>query len=154
MERNTATIIQSFTKKSIATKRAEYTFHVPSYSTEGKLSLYEALFKKVGHQKKIHFHKKLTEVFTVLEGEFIFYIKDNEHILKKEGTIIIPPLVVHGFRAMIPNSRLQILFCDNFDRDDFFVGLAKIVNGKKVLNEIELEAFYNKYDQFSVHSEF
>ena len=92
----------------------------------------------------------MTEIFTVLHGEFYFNIGNEEYILKANDTIIIPPSVIHRFRAKLPNSRLQFIFTNVIDREDFFIGLAKIANGEMILNETELETFYNKYDQFSV----
>jgi hypothetical protein len=92
----------------------------------------------------------MTEIFTVLQGEFFFNTTDEEYILQPNDTIIIPPLIVHGFRAKISNSRLQFVSIDITDREDFFMGLAKIINGEMVFNEEELETFYNRHDQYSI----
>jgi hypothetical protein len=58
--------------------------------------------------------------------------------------------VIHGFRAKLPNSKLQIGFTDSPNRDDFFIELAQIINGEIILNIDEKEDFYNKYDQYTV----
>jgi mannose-6-phosphate isomerase-like protein (cupin superfamily) len=150
MEKN-GTLIRSAEKKRCRTANSEYVFHVSPYSNDEKIGYYEASFKNAGQNKSLHYHKIITEVFTVLHGEFYFNIGNEEYILKANDTIIIPPLAAHGFRAKLPNSRLQFIFTGITDREGFFVGLAKIANGEIVFNEDEFEIFCNKYDQFSVN---
>jgi mannose-6-phosphate isomerase-like protein (cupin superfamily) len=145
-----AKVILSSEKKGTKTENSEYIFHISSYETNGKISIYNAVFKNKGENRNLHYHKILTETFTVLEGEFYFNLKDKELILKKNDSIIIPPFVIHGFRAKLPNSKLQIGFTDSPNRDDFFIELAQIINGEIILNIDEKEDFYNKYDQYTV----
>jgi len=147
---NNGTVIRSVEKKGCRTANSEYIFHVSPYSNDEKMGFYEACFKNAGQNKSLHYHRIMTEIFTVLHGEFYFNIGNEEYMLKANDTIIIPPSVIHGFRAKLPNSRLQFIFTNVIDRKDFFIGLAKIANGEMILNETELETFYNKYDQFSV----
>jgi mannose-6-phosphate isomerase-like protein (cupin superfamily) len=150
MESQKATIIRSTDKKGTHTINSEYVFHFSSYPAHRNISLYEGRFKNRSGNKSLHYHKIMTEIFTVLQGEFFFNTANEEYILQPRDTIIIPPLVVHGFRAKIPGSRLQFISTDITDREDFFLGLAKIINGETLLNEEELEAFYNKHDQYSI----
>jgi mannose-6-phosphate isomerase-like protein (cupin superfamily) len=145
-----AKIILRSEKKGTKTENSEYIFHISSYDTNGKISIYDAEFKKAGENKNLHYHKKLTETFTVLYGEFYFNLKDKEFVLKKDDSLVVPPYVIHGFRAKLPNSKLQIGFTDSPDRDDFFIELAKIINGERILNRDEKEDFFNKYDQYTV----
>ena len=150
MELQKATIIRSANKKGTHTANSEYIFHFSSYPAHKNISFYEGRFKNRNGNKGLHYHKVMTEIFTVLQGEFFFNTTDEEYILQPNDTIIIPPLIVHGFRAKISNSRLQFVSIDITDREDFFLGLAKIINGEMVLNEEELEAFYNRHDQYSI----
>jgi mannose-6-phosphate isomerase-like protein (cupin superfamily) len=147
---NKAVIIGSSEKKGTKTEKSEYTFHISSYSTKGKISVYEALFTKAGENKNLHYHKIVTETFTVLEGEFYFNIEDEEYIFGANDSIVIPPMVVHGFRAKLPNSRLLIVFTDSETRDDFFIELADFINGKIIMTDDEKEDFFNRFDQYSV----
>jgi len=135
MELQKATIIRSTDKKGTHTANSEYVFHFSSYPAHRNISLYEGRFIDRSENKSLHYHK---------------IMNDEEYILKPNDTIIIPPLVVHGFRAKISDSRLQFVSTDITDRQEFFLGLAKIINRKIVLNEEELEAFYNRHDQYSV----
>lgn len=148
MDQPKAKIILSGEKQTVRTQNSEYVFHISSYQTNGKLSIYEATFKTPGKNKNLHYHKFITETFTVLEGEFYFNLEEDEMVLKPYDSIVIPPNVIHGFRAKLPNSKLQIGFTDSPDRDDFFIKLAQIINGELVLNDKEKEAFYNSYDQY------
>ncbi|GHC60843.1 cupin domain-containing protein [Ulvibacter litoralis] len=148
---NKASIILGTNKKSVKTKNSEYVFHISSSDTGGEISLYEAIFNKIGKNKNLHYHKVLTETFTVLEGEFYFNLDKEKLILKKNDSIVIPPLIIHGFRAKVPNSKLLIGFTDSPNRDDFFIGLSQIVNGELILNKAEINQFYNKYDQYQIN---
>lgn len=144
------TIIRSADKKGTKTSNSEYVFHFSSCPAHRNVSLYGCHFKSTDQHKNLHYHKIMSEIFTVLHGEFFFYTKDKEYILCPNDTIIIPQLVAHGFNAKLPDSRVQFVFTDITDRERFFQGLVKITNDEMNLNEIELEAFYNKYDQYSV----
>jgi mannose-6-phosphate isomerase-like protein (cupin superfamily) len=150
MELQKVTIIRSADKKGTHTANSEYVFHFSSYPIHGNISLYEGHFKNRSQNKGLHYHKIMTEIFTVLQGEFFFNTANEEHILQSNDTIIIPPLVIHGFSAKLPDSRLQFVSTVIIDREDFFMELAKITNGETVLNEEELEAFYNRHDQYSI----
>lgn len=145
-----AKIIRSKNKKGTRTANSEYTFHISSNDSNGELCIYEALFKNPGINKNLHYHKRLTETFTVLEGEFYFNIEDEEYILKSNDSLIVPPMVIHGFRSRVPNSRLQIGFINSKNRDDFFIELAQIINGEIHLNDLEKEAFYERFDQYNL----
>jgi mannose-6-phosphate isomerase-like protein (cupin superfamily) len=143
-------IIRSAEKEGTKTASSEYIFHFSSYPVQGNIGFYEGHFKNASQNKNLHFHKIMTEIFTVIQGEFYFDIGNEEYILTSNDTIIIPPGITHGFRAKLPDSRLQFIFTDVTNREGFFTGIAKIANGEMVLNEEELEAFYNSHDQYSV----
>jgi quercetin dioxygenase-like cupin family protein len=60
----------------------------------------------------LHYHKKMTELFTVTKGEFYFMLDNKEYMLQEDDTVIIPPMIVHGFKPKLRtaafNSFLQI----------------------------------------------
>lgn len=143
-------IIRAADKKGTKTANSEYIFHISSYETGGKVCLYEALFRKPQQNKSVHYHKHITETFTVLQGAFYFYIGSEEYVLVPGDSLILPPGTVHGFRSKEPDSRVMIAFSDSLNRDDFFTELAQIINAEVTLNETELDAFYKKYDQYNI----
>jgi mannose-6-phosphate isomerase-like protein (cupin superfamily) len=104
---NTESIAISATQKQrISNNELEYFFRVPSQLTNGKFGIYEALFKHKDNGADLHYHKEMTEVFTVLEGEFRFALQDEEKLLKKGDSIMIPPMIIHGFKSTRDNSKV------------------------------------------------
>ena len=149
----TPAIIRSTEKKRMQTKYSEYIFHLSSYSVDSYIGLFEGRFRETAMSHNLHYHKKMTEIFTVAKGEFHFILDDKEYTLHEDDTVIVAPMVVHGFKPKLPDSRLQFIFTNTDDRESFFTSLAKIVNGETVLSENELEAFYNSHDQYSIKRE-
>ena len=150
MKSSKVTIIRSTEKKGVQTNYSEYIFHLSSYPVNGSIGFFEGRFRETGMNYNLHFHKKMTELFTVTQGEFYFLLGNKEYVLREDDTVIIPPMNVHGFKARLPNSRLQFIFTNTGDRENFFTNLGKIINGEPVLSEDELEAFYNSHDQYSI----
>jgi len=153
MKLNNATIIRSTEKKGMQTNYSEYIFHLSSYPVNGSIGVFEGRFRETTMRYNLHYHKKMTELFTVTKGEFYFILDNKEYVLQKDDTAVISPMIVHGFKPKLPNSRLQFIFTNTDDRESFFTNLAKIVNGETVLSEDELEAFYNSHDQYSIKRE-
>jgi mannose-6-phosphate isomerase-like protein (cupin superfamily) len=153
MKLSKATIIRSTEKKGMQTNYSEYIFHLSSYPVNGSIGLYEGRFREIAMSYNLHYHKKMTELFSVTKGEFYFMLDNKEYMLQEDDTVIIPPMTVHGFKPKIPNSRLQFIFTNTDDRESFFTNLAKIVNGETALSQDELEAFYNSHDQYSIKRE-
>ena len=145
-----ATIIRLTDKKGMQTSNSRYIFHLSSYPVQGSIGFFEGHFKDPVIKYNLHYHKILTEIFTVTKGEFFFILGDEEFIFSEGDSAIIPPLIVHGFKSKTPGSKLQFIFTNTEDREGFFNGLAQIVNSEITLNEEELEEFYNRYDQYSV----
>lgn len=131
-------------KRVIETTNTRYVIHVSAYDTEGVVSLYEATFKSIGKDMNLHYHKKLTETFTILRGSFIFNINGEDHKLEVNDTVIVRPMENHGFRALVPHSTMLITFSNSPNRDDFFVELADRVYTGKQLDK----TFYARFDQY------
>jgi mannose-6-phosphate isomerase-like protein (cupin superfamily) len=142
------TIIRAADKSGIKTPRSEYIFHLSSYPAQGSFGFYEGHYPNTMLEYNTHYHKIMTEIFTVIEGEFSFMLNNEKYFFKPGDTAIIPPMTFHGFRPEVANSRLQFIFTGADNRESFFKGLEKIVNGELKLNEEEREAFYNKHDQY------
>ena len=153
MKTSKPAIIRSAEKKRMQTNYSEYIFHLSSYPVDGSIGLFEGRFRETAMRYNLHYHKKMTELFTVTKGEFYFILDNKEYVLQEDDTAIIRPTIVHGFKPKLPNSRLQFIFTNTDDRENFFTNLAKIVNGETVLSEDELEGFYNSHDQYSIKRE-
>ena len=72
-------------------------------------------------------------------------------MLRPGDTFIASPFQPHGFSSSLPNSRMQILSIGFKNRENFFIELAQIVNGDTKPDQDELEAFFNRYDQYTVN---
>ena len=131
-------------KQVVETANTRYVIHVSAYDTGGIVSLYEATFKHVGENLNLHYHRKLTETFTVLRGRFMFSINDGAYELGANATVVVRPMEIHGFRALSPDSAVLISFSDSPNRDDFFMELADCVSKGKHLDQ----AFYARFDQY------
>jgi mannose-6-phosphate isomerase-like protein (cupin superfamily) len=145
-----AIIIRQADKKGMQTPNSRYMFHLSSYPVQGSIGFFEGHFKEPVMKYNLHYHKILTEIFTVTKGEFYFILGDEEFIFSEGDSAIIPPLTVHGFKSKTPDSKLHFIFTNTEDREGFFNGLARIINGEIGLNDEKLEAFFNRYDQYSV----
>ncbi len=150
MEFQNATIIRAGEKSGIKTGRSEYIFHLTSYPSQGAFGFYEGVYPNTQLEYNTHYHKKMTEIFTVLEGEFSFMLNEKEHLFRPGDTAIIPPMTPHGFRPLKPGSRLEFMFTGAGNREDFFKGLEKLANSELNLSGGEREAFFNSHDQYHV----
>lgn len=144
----TIPVKKSHEKQVIETANTRYLIHVSSYDTDGKISLYHATFRNVGNNMNLHYHKKLTETFTILQGKFLFNVNHEVHELSANDTIVVKPMEIHGFRALVPNSEMLISFSDSANRDSFFIELADWVNKGKKMDEEQRMAFYARFDQY------
>ena len=146
----TASIIRSAEKSKTSTANSEYLFHFSSHPVQKDICFFEGYYKKPGNKAGLHIHKTFTEIFTVLEGEFTFYLPGDKQVLYPGDTLIASPSQPHGFGTNLPDSRMQIISIGFVNRERFFIELEKISNGETKLDPKELEAFFNRYDQYSV----
>jgi mannose-6-phosphate isomerase-like protein (cupin superfamily) len=150
MEFQQATIIRAGEKQGVQMPRSEYTFHFSSYPSHGSFGFYEGYYPNTQLEFNRHYHKKISEIFTVLAGEFSFILGDEKYTFQPGDTAIIPPMTPHGFRPEKAGSRLQFIFTGADNREDFFRGLEKIANGELKLTAEEREAFFNSHDQYHI----
>lgn len=85
-----------------------------SRNTQGELSFVEDTLKP-GFYLARHYHKIMTEVFYILEGE-VEFIFDDEVISAKEGdTLTVPPHVWHAASCKNGGKMLTIFKNGQFD---------------------------------------
>lgn len=85
-----------------------------SLDTNGELSMVEDTLKP-GFVLGRHYHKVMTEIFYVLEGEVVF-VFDDETVLAKAGdTVTIPPQVWHAAQCEHGGKMLTIFKQGRFD---------------------------------------
>ncbi|MEQ8518432.1 MAG: cupin domain-containing protein [Cytophagales bacterium] len=113
-----------------------------SRDTNGELCLIEDRLKPGFHLKR-HHHKRMTEVFYMLQGE-LELIFDDESVLLKEGdTITVPPNVWHEAKCEKGGKMLTIFKDGKFDI--FLEELSKM-NEEDFANEALMKSTSHKYD--------
>jgi quercetin dioxygenase-like cupin family protein len=69
---------------------------------------------------RLHYHRRGTELYYVLEGEGLVALDGVDHIVKKGSLVHIPPGVVHGARGKM--RVLVVGIPDIADDDLYFPG--------------------------------
>lgn len=111
-----------------------------SAETNGELCLVEDELKP-GFKLGRHHHRKMTEVFYILEGEIDFIFDDKTITLSRGDTLTIPPNTWHAAECKLGGRMLTIFKNGRFDQylkqlskmtDDQFrdTGLMKSVAGE------------------------
>ena len=67
---------------------------------------------------KLHYHKRATELYYVLDGEGSVLLDGVEHKVGKGTLLHIPPGVVHGAKGKM---RVLVVGIPDIDDDDYFV---------------------------------
>jgi quercetin dioxygenase-like cupin family protein len=115
---------------------------VSSRDTNGELCLIEDTLKPGFHLKR-HHHKKMTEVFYMLEGEMEFIFDDETLILNTGDTITVPPNVWHEAKCVEGGKMLTIF--KNGEFDTFLEELSKM-NDDDFSNDELMKSFSAKFD--------
>lgn len=118
---------------------------VTSDVTGEALGLYTMKYAAGSKGAEPHYHKKMMEIFNVLEGA-VSVLANGEWVVLEQGeTAIIPTFTVHAFRPLADRGcTLQILFTPNIKREEFFLDFPKYANAS---NKEKYE-FWAKYDQY------
>lgn len=66
---------------------------------------------------RLHYHKRATELYYVLDGEGSVIIDGNEHPVSKGSVVHIPPGVVHGARGRV---RVLVIGIPDIADDDYY----------------------------------
>lgn len=76
--------------------------------TDGAFSILQA-DEPPGFGPPMHIHHDAAEAFYVLEGEYLIFIRDEEHRCPAGSFVFIPAGVPHGFRVGdVPSRKLNL----------------------------------------------
>ena len=92
-----------------------------------------------GFGPPVHVHHDCAEAFYVLEGEYVMYLEDEEHVCPAGSFIFIPQGARHGFRVgSVPSRKLNFYFPAAMIGyfDDLATALARDDVNDEVLAEI------------------
>ena len=84
--------------------------------TDGRLTLVEDALKP-GFALARHYHKKMTEIFYILDGEVTFNFDDQKVVASRGMTVNIPPMVNHEVVAEKGARLITVFSPGGFDRD-------------------------------------
>lgn len=70
---------------------------------------------------KLHYHKRSTELYYVLEGDGVVILDGEENPVRKGSLVHIPPGVVHGARGKM---RVLVVGVPDIAEDDYFEELG------------------------------
>jgi quercetin dioxygenase-like cupin family protein len=66
---------------------------------------------------RIHYHKKATELYYVLEGSGTVTLDGSEHEVRKGSIVHIPPGVIHGAKGRM---RVLVVGIPDISEEDIF----------------------------------
>jgi quercetin dioxygenase-like cupin family protein len=120
-------------------------------STGGKFGLYRWEMAREPGGPAPHFDRTISESFYVLSGTVRLYDGKRWIDGRPGDYVFVPEGGIHGFRneSGEPASML-ILFALGAPREDYFETLARVAEGKVVLNDEEKAAFYLRHDNIWV----
>lgn len=113
-----------------------------SRDTNGELCLIEDTLKPGFHLKR-HYHKIMTEVFYMLEGEMKLVFDDETLLLRKGDTITVPPNVWH--EALCKEGGKMLTIFKNGQFDLFLEELSKMTE-EDFASQERMRAVSAKYD--------
>ncbi len=118
----------------------------PLELTEGRVTLVEDTLKPGFHLAR-HYHKIMTEVFYILEGNVTFQFDDETIIATPGMTINIPPNIWHDVSCPQGGKLLTIFTPGGFDH--YLAELATMTN-EQFADEALMTALGQKYDSWLI----
>lgn len=114
--------------------------------TEGRVSMVEDTMKPGFHLGR-HHHKKMTEIFYILEGELTL-IFDDETVVASAGTTInVPPNVWHEAKSETGAKMLSVFSPAGFED---YLALLKTLTDEQFADEAFMQALNEKHDIWNV----
>ncbi len=109
---------------------------------EGRVSMVEDTLKPGFHLGR-HHHKKMTEIFYILEGELTL-VFDNETVVASAGTTVnVPPNVWHAAKSENGAKMLSVFSPAGFE--DYLAQL-KTLTDEQFADEAFMQALNEEYD--------
>ena len=113
--------------------------------TEGRVSIVEITMKSGFHLGR-HHHKKMTEIFYILEGEIALIFDDETVVASTGATINIPPNVWHEAKSENGAKMLAIFSPAGFE--DHLAEMKTLTN-EQFADETFMHTLNEKYDNWN-----
>jgi quercetin dioxygenase-like cupin family protein len=108
--------------------------------TNGHLAVFEYIgTQKVGPSLHIHFDQD--EIFTVVEGEYLFQVGDKKEMLKSGDTIFLPRQVPHTWIQLSDKGKLIYYLQPAGKMEEFFLIMNNLKErpSQEVMDKIHAE---------------
>lgn len=135
--------------KSVTIGTSHCTFKVTGEETHGHFGIFEFALEPESGSSNVHIHKRMVEIFYVLEGEVELTL-GQRRITASPGTCMtVPENTPHGFgNPGSKRSKLLIMFCPDRSREKYFEGLAELTKDGRQPSREELQAWAKNFDQY------
>lgn len=117
----------------------------PAEMTDGRATVVEDTLKPGFHLAR-HYHKKMVEIFYILEGEIEFAFDDETIIARPGMTISIPTHIWHDVRCAKGGKLITIFSPGGFDH--YLAELAAL-SPEQMADEALVTALSEKYDSWT-----
>jgi len=118
---------------------------VSSAQTNNELCMVEDKIKPGFHLSR-HYHKVMTEIFYMLEGEMDLIFDDHSVTLKAGDTITVPPMVWHEAKCEEGGKMLTIFKNGRFD---VFLEELSHLDKDTLSNPSKMKAFSESFDIYN-----
>ncbi|MBC8078640.1 MAG: cupin domain-containing protein [Chloroflexales bacterium] len=137
--------------RAITLGATQCAFLVTGGDTDGQVGLFELTLEPGARGAGLHIHKRLTEVFYVVEGEATLLLNDQQVVAQAGATMFVPPNTPHGFANLSAQPvKLLFLFWPPTGREQFFEGLAAMAQQSPPPSADQALAFMAQFDQYPV----
>lgn len=129
-------------------------FKIPSFETEDRIGVYESSLNPQTIGAPMHLHRKMEEIFYVIDGE-LSMIVGTERVIGHAGDVIfIPRGTPHGFSNKTSTPlKLLLIFSPAQAREGYFEGMAALVKRGETFDSKAFLTLMAKYDQELVEIE-
>lgn len=114
-----------FNEKTLIGGKSPNDIKVSHKDTNGDLTVFEYIGNEKGGPP-LHIHPNQDEIFFITEGEYLFQVGKEKHILKSGDTIFLPRTVPHAFAQLTEKGKMFFIFQPSGKMEDFFRAISKL----------------------------
>lgn len=94
--------------------------------TNGDLAIFEQISLSPGKGTPLHVHYFQDEIFSILEGDFVFLVGEEKYSLTVGDSIFLPRKVPHAWTQKTANGRMSVTVQPAGKLEEFFISLATL----------------------------
>ena len=128
--------------------KMKVTYKITSDQTDDALGLYEVTLQPGIIGASPHLHRRLTEIFQVIEGSLVVLLGKRNVSIGPGDLVRVPPGTVHAFAncGAAPVVFL-LIFTPALRREGFFEKLAALAPTGRLENREALLEIFSRFDQ-------